>query len=331
MREPHLRVVDQGERFARLEDARHDHRASRMKHRVGVAVQSAGVKERQHTQKHARIADFGRPAQVHHVPEGHAVGNHGALGPSGGARGVHDGGDIIMGDACAGLGWQRCRRTQRSLIGTARAAPLKQRQPGHRCRECHGGLAELRVVNQNLGCGIAYDETQLRHRQSPVQWHEHCTQSAAGKLQLEEVGAVLGQDGGAIALTDALALQPACQPGDAGIQLQVGQLARFAQVVCSERSRAVTRMVCNPIVGWQAHVSAPSWQTTVRVSGHAMGDGSHGVEVTRHGFRWVIRSRLPRTARSPGQRRNRWKRGCRGCFLQAGQWACRCRRCHAPA
>ena len=88
-----------------------------MQHRVGVAIQPAGMEQRQHGEQHRRRRDIGRAAEIDAIPERHAVGDDGALGLAGGARGVHDGRDVI----------------ERHAFAPGRAA-RRPRSPPHRSR-----------------------------------------------------------------------------------------------------------------------------------------------------------------------------------------------------
>ena len=63
MREAHLRIADQCERLARIKHAGHQHRAPGMQHRIGIAVQAAGMKERKHAQKDTACPNLGRSAR----------------------------------------------------------------------------------------------------------------------------------------------------------------------------------------------------------------------------------------------------------------------------
>ena len=110
-------IADQLQRHAGIERAHDQDGAAGMQHRVGVAIEPAGVEQRQHGEQDRRRRDIGGAAEIDAIPERHAVGDDRALGPAGRARGVHDGRDVVNGD----------------VLQSARSA-LRPRSPPHRNR-----------------------------------------------------------------------------------------------------------------------------------------------------------------------------------------------------
>ena len=76
------------QRQAGLEAAHDQERAAGMQHRIGVAVETAGVEQRQHYELHGLRRDQRRNAEVDAIPEHHAVGDDRALRRTGRAGSV---------------------------------------------------------------------------------------------------------------------------------------------------------------------------------------------------------------------------------------------------
>ena len=91
-------IADQLQRQAGIERAHDQDGAAGMQHRVGVAIEPAGMEQRQHGEQHRRRRDIGGAAEIDAIPERHAMGDDRALGQAGRARGVHDGRDVVMRD-----------------------------------------------------------------------------------------------------------------------------------------------------------------------------------------------------------------------------------------
>ena len=64
------------------------HPPTRMQNHVGAAIQTGGVKQRQHGQENRIGRNPHRNPQIDRIPEHHAVGDDGALGPASRTRGV---------------------------------------------------------------------------------------------------------------------------------------------------------------------------------------------------------------------------------------------------
>ena len=86
-----------------------------MQHRVGVAVEAAGMEQRQDHELHGLRRDHRRDAEIDGVPEHHAVGDDRALGMPGGARGVHHHADVVV-------------RQRRGRAAPARPTPARARR-----------------------------------------------------------------------------------------------------------------------------------------------------------------------------------------------------------
>ena len=132
------RVADHGKRQTWIERAHDQHGAAGMQHRVGVAIEPAGMEQRQHGQQHRRRRDVGGPTEIDAIPERHAMGDDGALRLARGARGVHDGRDVIERDDLGPV--ERFCTRDRGLVGAVGA----EQQRGV-------DLAELRHRQRDLG------------------------------------------------------------------------------------------------------------------------------------------------------------------------------------
>ena len=170
-----------------------------MQHRVGVAIQPAGVEQRQHGEQHRRWRDIGRAAEIDAIPERHAVGDDGALRLARGARGVHDGRDVIERDGF-GLVERFCRRDRR-LVGAI--GPQQQRR-SDLAEACHRqrDLGEVGIVDHQDGRGVADDVVQLGDGEAGVQRQEHRAEPAARELHFQRIGRVQRQHGDPVAALD---------------------------------------------------------------------------------------------------------------------------------
>jgi len=170
-----------------------------MKQRVGINVEAADMKLRQRDEAHAVGGQTFRSRQVDGLPEPHAVRDDRALGMARGARRIQNGRDIVVGqwfryDIVRGGGEQRL------VPGVAREA---MRDPARR-RQFRRRVRELRVVDQQDGGAIANDEAQLWHGQAPVHRNEYRAETAAGELDLEQIGGVVRQHRDPVAAFDVV-------------------------------------------------------------------------------------------------------------------------------
>ncbi len=190
-------IADQLQRLAGIERAHDQHGAAGMQHRVGVAIQSAGVEQRQHREQHRGRRDIGGAAEVDAIPERHPMRDDRALGLAGGARGVHDGRDVIERDLLepfAAASPRRCRPHRR------RPAPSRTvggdiAELGDRKR----GLGEVVVMDHHLGRGVADDVVQLGNGEAGVERQEHRADPEAGELHLQRIRGVQRQHRDAVA------------------------------------------------------------------------------------------------------------------------------------
>ena len=179
------------------------------------------MEKRQHGEQHRRWRDIGGTAEIDAIPECHAMGDDGALGLARGARGVHDGRDVIERHLLRPI--QRRGGCDRRLIGAVRPQS-KRRRDLAQAADFAGDVGEIGVVDHQLRCGIGDDELQLRDGQTGIQRQEHRADTATGKLHLQRIGGVHGQHRDAVAARDSGRLaQIRGETGNARVELRVGE------------------------------------------------------------------------------------------------------------
>ncbi len=217
-----------------------------MQHRVGVAIQPAGVKQRQHGQQHRRRRDVSGAAEIDAIPERHAVGDDRALGLACRARGVHDGRDVIEGNVFASI--QRMCRCDRCFIG---AAGSEQQRRDHLAEFCdrQRHLGQIGVVDHHLRRRIADDELQLRHGEAGVERQEHGADPAAGELHFQRICRVQRQHRDPVAAHD---FQPVAQmsgkPRNPRIELRVTKAALAREIDGRDLVRRPAAEMGDPVV-----------------------------------------------------------------------------------
>ncbi len=161
------------------------------------------MEQRQYVEVNGVWSDVRGDAEVDRIPEVHPMGDHRPLGMAGGAGGVHDRDQIIVGQGLApavlaveaGEGVFVGVRLAGRIDGQngADPAPAPQRP---------GRLAERRVVDQQHRFAVVQNVFELRNRQTPIQQHTDRPGPGAGELQVEEFDAVVGQDRDPVAAPD---------------------------------------------------------------------------------------------------------------------------------
>ena len=249
-------ITDQLQRPSGIEGAHDQNRAAGMQHRVGVAIEPAGVEQRQHGQQHRGGRDVGRAAEIDTVPERHAVGDDGTLGLARGARGVHDRGDVIERDVFEAR--ERLCRCDRGLVGAAWA----ERERGFDIAELGDGkrgLGEIGVVNHELRRGVADDELQLGNGEAGIQRQEYRAQPAAGELHFQRIGGVVRQHRDAVA---ARYPEPIAQmrgkARNPRIELRVAEAAFAEEIDHGHLVRCPAAEMRDPVI-------VPNWQNSLRV------------------------------------------------------------------
>jgi hypothetical protein len=79
----------------RIEGTHDQRQPARVQYRIGIAIESADMEQRQDTEKNSFLRNERRNSEVDGVDEGHAMRNYDAFRLSGRARRVDDGRDII--------------------------------------------------------------------------------------------------------------------------------------------------------------------------------------------------------------------------------------------
>ena len=245
------RVADQSERKPGIERAHDQHGAAGMQHRVGVAIEPAGVEQRQHGQQHRGRRDIGRPAEIDAVPERHAVGDDGALRLARGARGVHDGRDVIERDEL-GLVERFCT-CDRGLVAAVRSQQQRGCNLAQLChRQCD--LGKLRVMDHQHRRGVADDVVQLGNGEAGIQRQEHRADPPAGELHFQRIGGIEREHGDAVAALDAeRPAQMRGEPGNAGIELRVSEASSAGEVDGRHLVRRAAAEMRDPVIvaNWQ--------------------------------------------------------------------------------
>ncbi len=189
-------IADQPQRLAGIEGAHDVDGAAGMQHGIGVAIQPAGVEQRQHREQHRSGRDISGAAEIDAVPERHAVGDDRALRQAGGARGVHDGRDVIERDVLECR--DRLRRRNAGLVGTA-GTELQRGADVAELRHRQRGLGEIVVVDHHDRRGIADDELQFGNGETIVERQEDRAEPEAGELHLQRIRRVERQHRDAVA------------------------------------------------------------------------------------------------------------------------------------
>ena len=274
-----------------------------MQHRVGIAVQPAGVEQRQHRQVHRLHAHPGRRAQVAAVPEVHAVGDHRPLGVAGGARRVHDGHHVVVGQRLApghlaGLGGQRrlIRVGGGGLVDAQQVADVAALLQGA------GRLGELRIVDQQQRRAVVEDVFQLGGGETPVQQHRDAAGAAAGELQVEILDAVVRQQRHPLTAADAQRLQVRGHGLGALVQVGIAVVLARVQLAHGLLGRSVGGMVGDPVVGAHRTVAGRARAAHGRLGGRV--DGKGGAVGRAGGCGHAVRrSAVVRTGHSGRQQR----------------------------
>ena len=192
-------AVELVERYLRIELPKDVHRAARVQHGIGVQVQPARMKKRQHVEEHVIARDLVGEHGIDGVEEHHAIGLDHALGAAGRAGGVEQVPDVVLVaawhvDDVAGCAGQRSLEfdpTPRDVDGL----PICEIQHTHgqRALQVCGHVDETVACYKHVRRAVLQDRQQLRHRQAPVQAHHHHAGFRAAVQHLEIRGAVVCQ------------------------------------------------------------------------------------------------------------------------------------------
>ena len=240
------RIVDQLQRQTGIERAHDQNRAARVQYRVGVAVEPAGMEQRQHGEQHARRRDIGGTAEVDAIPERHAVGDDRALGLARRARGVHDGRDVIERDDLRAI--ERRRSRDRRLVGTISAEQQRGRNVAELC-DRERDLGEIGVVDHHLRRGIADDELQFGNGQAGVERQEHRADPETGELHFQRIRRVQRQHRDPVAARDfQFVAQMGREQRDPRVELRIGKPAFAGEVDGRDLVRRAAAEMRDPVV-----------------------------------------------------------------------------------
>lgn len=174
------------------------------------------------------------------------MGDHRALGFAGGARRVHDAGQVIEADLLDG--GKRLRFLDCGFVRAAGAEPeggLDLAKPGK--GEC--GLGKIAVKQEHARRGVVENVAQFRHGEAGVQRQEHRPEPAAGELDLEGVGGVLRQHRDAVAARDReLVAEVAGKTRKTGVELRIGEAAAAGEIDHRDLVRRPAAVVRDPVI-----------------------------------------------------------------------------------
>ena len=109
-------------------------------------------------------------------------------------------------------------------------------------------------MDHQPGRGVADDVVQLGNGEAGVQRQEHRAQPPAGELHLQRIGRIQRKHGDPVAALDA---EPVAQmrgePGNAGIELRVGEPASAGEVDGRQFVRRPAAEMRDPVIvaNWQ--------------------------------------------------------------------------------
>ena len=160
--------------------------------------------------------------RVHVVPRDVAVGQHGALRPSGRSRGVHDQGDIIGLDVL-GLrkGLARCDDLFEALPAVAGALGTHEPLAGQLAADLVEGRLVGVVGDDRVHSRVIDDVVELAGRKPEVERHEGCSEARGSEHRDEEGGMVEAQIGDAVPGGDSPLAKRGGQPVDSSEELGV--------------------------------------------------------------------------------------------------------------
>ena len=190
----------------------------------GVAgnEQAVHVVQRQGVQQRVRLAEAPGVDQRQRVRGEIAVGQHGALGAPGGARGVEQRREVVVTD-------RHDRRLQRFLVESidqiALTVGVQRRDLGRSDAERRDLGAPGRVAHDQGRLGIAEEIVELRERVGGVQRQVDRATAQAGEVEQQVRDALLDLDRDPVAGADPQARQARRQAGAALVQAAVGEAA----------------------------------------------------------------------------------------------------------
>ena len=251
----HRWIADQLQRRARIERAQNGDGAADVQHRIGVAIQSAGVKQRQYGEQHRRRRNVGKRSDIDAVEERHAVRDDRALRPSGSPGGVHDGRDVIERDDLDLA--QRRSTGDGGLVAISGAECQRGRHAGQLLYLVRD-RGQFVVMQHQLRRGVGDNEFQLGHGEAIVERHEHRAQPPARELHFHRVGGVQRQHRDAVAARDTLrVLQMLSEARDAIVQRCVAQAPIAREIDQCDLARRAPRVMRDPVVVTHGHHTPP--------------------------------------------------------------------------
>ena len=228
-----------------------------------IQADSADVKLRQVGQAFGRAGQLGQHRGIDRIEELGAVGDLRALGPPGGARGVHQHPDIVELGAVS-RGGRTAGRHDLLVIAVTTVPFEDQMRQFAATFEFGDLLGKFFAVKEYRRFGIIDDELELRHGQSPVEWQVNGAGAGCGENDFVVIGGVVAKGCHAIARFDAgLPLQIAGQRIDSLMHLQIGKASARIQILLCRTVGRKAGVISDPVVVLDFHT---------RVSAAAMTD-----------------------------------------------------------
>ena len=260
VRDPDQRVADQPQRLPRIEGAHDQHRTAGLECRVGKHVQPTRMEQRQQAQEHGGARHVRDGHAVDRVPEVHPVGDDRTFGPSRGAGRVENGRDVVQRRRHRRIEARFCTRD----VFEGRAE--RQHFPDAAIqRQGLRPIGEIGIEDQHLRGAIGQDRAQFGIGQPPVQRHENRAGPPAGELHVEDIGAVRGQHGDAVAGFDTKQRSESTgQARDTVVEHAIAVVPPGRQVYRRQRVRPPHGVMGDAVIIGNGHRRPPADQTGMR-------------------------------------------------------------------
>ena len=205
MADRQISVGQQIQEMQRVEGPHDDVRTANMEDAVGEELQAADVEDRQEGEIDGMPGQFALHRGIHGIVECLAVGHACALGPPRGPRGIDQRPGVIVGHLSNGA--LSVGPGQSPFVVAVRAIGTADQVRGAAgAGDGLTGVHEFRADDQRTRVGIADDEFQFGHGESPVQRQEDRADPPTGELDLIVVSGIVRQHRNPVAATDTAAI-----------------------------------------------------------------------------------------------------------------------------
>ena len=252
----------------------------------GCDVEAADMEQRRHHQAHVFLGHIGAQRAVDVGPPEIAVGEHGALGPTGGARCVHDHRHVILGGFHPIGQRGGIAHKLRDRLPTIGRPIGRQEAPATQAIPYAVDHRPVRAIDhQRVHAGIIDDVIQFRAREAEVQRHEDGAKPRGGKQQIEIERVVEAQITHPVTAADAAGFQRRGQPVHG-----IAHLAVAAGRAFEGERRPVRRLLHPP--------AEPAVQSDIGL-GHVRAPESWAVDAGCAAPGQSVAAKLSMPARSP--------------------------------